>query len=333
MQQNTQIGLKVLGTGRALPCKKWLSTDLDKAHGYPEGTLEGLTGVTSRYLCDAEGQIDLAQDAAQKALRSAGLGAQDIDVVLSTAAVAYQSIPAMAPLIQRRLGIADGRCFAADVNATCLGFPTALHMAAEKLQLQPEQNILIVAAEQASRGLPWDTRPQVAGLFGDGAGAAVVSGAHHSGLLAAKFATYPSAYEACSLAAGGTRFDFQCDPQAFAAHSTFDMDAKALFRLTAKHFGGFVEDLLAMAQTQAADIKQVIAHQASPAGLNHLTRICGFDPAQVLNIASDFGNQIAASIPFALDYAVEHGHVRTGDRIALLGTSAGVSFGGLVMDF
>jgi len=328
---NAAGGLKILGTGRALPSACMTSAQLDKRFGFEAGRIEYLTGVAQRYWITEETQVDLAVEASHRAVTQAGLTPQDLDVIISACAVPYQPIPSMAPLIQHGLGIADGTCFGTDVNATCLSFPMALQMADGMLARDPALKILIVSAEVASRGLPWPERPEVAGLFGDGAGAVVAGYAQGAGVRSAHFATYPSAYDACSLGAGGTRFDFETDATAFAENARFSMDGKALFKLTAKHFAGFVDDLLAQAGCGPLSIDHVIPHQASPAGLAHLTKICSFDAVQVMNVAVRYGNQIAASIPFVLDLAREQGTVTDGQTIAILGTSAGVSFGGLVL--
>ena len=329
---STPAGLSILGTGRSLPRRAVQAAELDRQFGFVDGYLENATGVTRRYFCESESQIDLAVDAAQKALSDAGIAAQDIDLIISAAAVPYQPIPATAPAIQRALGIADGCCFATDINSTCLSFAAALDFAASLLMVGRYETILIVSAEIASRGLPWTTQPSVAGLFGDGAGAAVVGLRPGSGIRAAHFVTRASAYDTCAIGAGGTRFDFDKQAVDFAKNSKFSMDGKELFRITAKHFGPFVEDLLGRADTGRDELACVIAHQASPGALAHMIKICGFGPNQVVDIAAQYGNQIAASIPFTLDLARETGRVRPGDRIMILGTSAGVSFGGLVLD-
>ncbi|OLP51448.1 3-oxoacyl-ACP synthase [Allorhizobium taibaishanense] len=325
-------GMSILGTGRSVPHRAIASSEFDELHGFPTGYVQSVTGVRTRHVCDGENQIDLACDAARKALEAAGLRPQDLDMIISASAVAYQPIPGTAPAIQRALGIADGGCFSTDINSTCLSFPVALHFASSLLQAGTYRTILIVSSDIASRALPWKTQPAVAGLFGDGAGAAIVRADVHAGILAAHFTTLPSGYNACQIGAGGTRFDFQREPEQFAAHSLFSMDGKELFRLTARDFGSFVDTLLAAANTRRDEIVRVIAHQASPGALAHITRICEFESQQVIDISAQFGNQIAASIPFVLDYALEQGLVHQGDRIMMLGTSAGVSFGGLVMD-
>lgn len=329
----TGIGrLKIVGTGRAVPGRPVSSVELDQRHGFEIGYLRSATGVETRYFCDEEDQIELGRRAALKALDAAALQPADLDMIICASAVPYQPIPATAPAIQRALGIADGTCFATDVNSTCLGFPVALHFAAGLLQTGAYRHILIVSTEIASRALPWASEPVIAGLFGDGAAAAVVRADAAAGILAARFTTLSSGYDACGIGSGGTRFDFHKDFSAFAKHSLFSMDGRELFRLTAGGFGAFVDALLLAANTDRAEIDRVIAHQASPGALAHMTKLCCFRKEQVVDIAAQFGNQVAASIPFVLDYAVEHGLVRAGNRILILGTSAGVSFGGLVMD-
>ena len=195
---------------------------------------------------------------------------------------------------------------------------------------------LVVSSEVASRALPWDSAPQTAALFGDGAAAAVITPhrpQHKSSIKASLMRCYPSAYEASTLGAGGTRFDYHNDPVGFAQHSRFQMNGKELFRITSKHFTGFVDDLLAQAGWRHDMVDLVIPHQASPLALAHMIKQTGFAPDKVVNIAASFGNQIAASIPFALDHAHAHGRIARGDRILLLGTSAGVSLGGAALVF
>ena len=224
--------ITILGTGRALPRASVDSTVFDERLSLPAGHLADTTGVQARYVCEDESQVDLALAAAQAALGDAGLAATDIDLVICGAAVPYQPIPATAPLLMQRLGMADGSAMAFDVNATCLGFVSALDTAARLIATGGARRALVVSAEIASRALPWQSQPDVAALFGDGAGAAVVEAG--GGLKASLLRTYPSAYDSCSIGAGGTRFDFHQAPEDFAAHAWFHMDGKALFRLASR---------------------------------------------------------------------------------------------------
>ncbi|WP_421591703.1 3-oxoacyl-ACP synthase III family protein [Shinella sp. M27] len=317
-----------------VPAKVVLSEELDRWLGFPAGHLERLSGVRSRHVCEAEDQIDLAVGAARLAMERAEVVAADIDLVLGACAIPYQTLPATAPLVMRRLGIPHGAAAAFDVNATCLSFLSALELAAGRIAARQSRMALVFSSEIASRALPWKEQPDVASLFGDGAAAVVLTAAPDGAgtIRASLMRTYPSAYEACEIGAGGTRFDFARESTAFTAHAVFRMDGKELFRITHRYFPRFVDDLLAAAGWTPADVDLVVPHQASPLALEHMIAQTGMSGARVVNIAARFGNQIAASIPTALDIAWTEGRITRGTRLLLLGTSAGVSFGGMAIE-
>lgn len=327
----------ILGSGHIVPGAPVASATLDARLGLLPGTLESVTGVRSRHFSCGESQIDLSRAAALRALDDANLAPSDVDLVVSAAGIPYQTLPSTAPLIQRALGIADGQAAAFDVNSTCLSFMTGLETAFRAVQSGQSDVALVIAADLASRALPWEKQPDVAALFGDGAAAVVVgrcpTGDQGVRISATMMRTYPSAYEACEIAAGGTRFDFHADFESFAAHTLFRMDGKALFRITRRHFNGFVDALLARAGWSKADVDVVVPHQASPHALAHLASHVGFDAAKLIDITRTYGNQIAASLPTALDVARKTQRIGSGARVLLLGTSAGVSFGGMALEF
>ncbi len=320
--------MNLCGIGSYLPAELRPSEACDALFGQPQGTVETLTGVRSRHVCaDDESQISMGVAAARAALSAATMPVEDIDLIIGASAVPYQPIPATAPAYQRGLGIADGAAFAFDVNATCLSFLTALEVAESMLARGGYRRALIISSEVASRALPWETAPQIAGLFGDGAAAVVVE--HGGSAITSAFETHASGYDNCGIGAGGTRFDFRAQPEAFAAHSLYDMDGKALFRLTSQVFASFVDRLLMKAGWQRDDVDFVVPHQASPMALQHMIRLCGFAPEKVFDISKDVGNQIAASIPVAL--ASMQDQLRPGAKVLMLGTSAGVSLGGVAL--
>lgn len=324
------LEFQLLGSGRALPKGSIHSDELDKQFGFEVGFLLKATGVKTRYVCLNEDQIDMAVSASRSALEDAQINLDDIALVICAAAVPYQLIPATAPLFMKQLGVLDGAAAGFDVNSTCLSFLTGFEIALR--QLDEGQCGLIVSAEVASRALPWDKDPETAALFGDGAGAVVIRKGGKSRLLAAKMETYPSASDACNFAAGGTRFDYHNDPDQFSQHASFQMDGKKLFQLTAKEFGGFVDRLLEKAGWKKKDVDLVIPHQASPFAIQHMAKQLGFPIAKIIDISADHGNQIAASIPFAFDFARKSGRVPSGSKLLFLGTSAGVSFGGMAVE-
>lgn len=327
------IACRITGSGRALPVKMLSSGEIDRRLAKAEGWLEEQCGVRSRPVVSGdETQISLGVAATKNALEAANLGACDVDLVVSACGVGYQPLPGTAPLFQRELGIPDGAAMAFDVNATCLSFPLAIDVVAGYFATGRCSNALIISSDIATRSLPWEEQPDVAGLFGDGAAAVVIQKTDgESGLLASSFKTYPTAYGACEIGAGGTRFDFHNDLETFTAHSRFSMNGRELYRIASKYFGGFVDDLLTKAGWQTGDVDLVVPHQASPFALAHMIRQCDFVPERVVDITRDYGNQIAASIPIALSMALDAGRLQKGSKVLLLGTSAGVSLGGLAL--
>jgi 3-oxoacyl-[acyl-carrier-protein] synthase III len=319
------------GVGHFLPSTALSTVELAHQHEQDADRLLVAPGIVSRYYAREETQVDMAAEAARRALESAGVTIEEIDLVISACAVSYQPIPTLSPLIAKELGAADGAFEAMDINTTCLSFVSALDLAHTLLQSGRNKSILIVSSEMSSRGLDWVNDPETAALFGDGA-AAVVLQAGSSRIAASRFRSYPSAWDACQLASGGTRHDLWVDREAFDQGSTFRMKGKDLFRISLLHFPKFVESLLQDAGWGLDDIDLIIPHQASPHALRHMSKVCGFDPHKVVDIMADHGNMISASIPLALSYAVSDGRITPGAKVLMLGTSAGVSFGGVALE-
>ena len=287
--------VQILGTGHALPETEVSSLEMDTRLGLEPGWIERACGVSHRRVCTTESQIDLAVSAAWAAIKDAGVDLKEIDLVLSGSAVPYQTLPTTAPRVMGALGIADGAAQAFDINATCLGFLVALEVAAARIALGQCRMALIFSSEIASRALPWEEAPDVAGLFGDGAGAAILTEAAPGEGAIREWAmqTYPSGYDTSALAAGGTRIDYHANPECFHEHAFFRMDGPALFKLTHRHFPAFVERLLAKVGWAAEDIDLVVPHQASPLALDHMTVATGLSSARVIHIAQRLGNQIS----------------------------------------
>lgn len=335
---NTHIQPVIRGLAHCLASQRRDSTEIDRELGRTPGWLERISGVRSRTVAGpGDSQEAMAARAARAALDDAGLAMADIDLLLFGAAVGRQPIPATAPLVKRELGGPDLAFPAYDVNATCLSALTALDLASLHIASGRARTVLVVTSEIASRALPWETDPKTAGLFGDGAAALVVSADATGagvGLRLRDFLmeTYCEAYDYCALAAGGTRFDFQTERETFAAHALFRMDGPEVFRLSAEKLPAFIASLLDRLGWRADEVDLVIPHQASPLALAHMARRSGFDSERVFNHVADTGNLIAASLPVALSSARAEGRIRPGMKILMIGTSAGLSLGGLGLE-
>lgn len=325
-------GIRIIGSGHSLPKVEVSSSHLEHEHDLPPGYLLRKTGVSSRYYCTSESQIDLAVEAALSALRDADIEPYKIDMVVGGCGIPYQTLPATAPLVQRALDIDDGAALSFDVSSTCLSFLNAFDYAALMLRAGRVRTVLVFSADMASRALPWQDDPETASLFGDGAAAVILRRCDDGGIYHFNMKTFPSGYDDCQIAAGGTRINFKQEEQRFFANAVFRMNGRNLFKLTRSHFSDFVDETLAKAGWGKDDVDLVIPHQASPQALSHMIKLTGFSPDKVVNIAAEYGNQIAASIPTCLDMARRAGDMKAGSKVLMIGTSAGVSFGALTLE-
>jgi 3-oxoacyl-[acyl-carrier-protein] synthase III len=329
------LNAALLGTGACAGSRAMASVEIDARLGKPAGWLEGACGVVRRpVVAEGETQEGMAVAAARRALADANVEARDIDLLLFASAVGRQPIPSTATLIKRELGLNNCAAPAFDVNATCLSAVAAMEVAALYIGAGRARHVLIVASEIATRALPWTDDPATAGLFGDGAAAVVMGPARGTGLHLkdVTIETWAEGYDYCALPAGGTRYDLHTNRDAFEANAFFRMDGHALFKLTRTKLPDFIGRLLARAGWTQDAVDLVIPHQASPLALEHMIRKCGFARERVVSTVTETGNLVAASIPMTLDTARREGRIKAGSKVMLIGTSAGVSIGGAILE-
>lgn len=327
--------LRLLGSGVAATLTSVPSTAIDARLGLAPGTVERRSGVRSRGVESRRTAAALGADAARAAVANAGLGLHDIDAVIAASATMDQAMPCNAALIHRELGPGVRAIPAFDIGASCLGFIVALDTATALLAAGRYRRILVVAADIASCGLDWE-HLEASAIFGDGAAAVVVDAGtqadrSRAGLLAAAFATHSEGAHFCEIRGGGSRYHPSLVDGPFAPLAQFRMDGQAVFRLAARRLGPFIDALLADAGLTLSDIDLVVPHQASRHGLDFLARLLRLPRDRIVDIFATHGNQVAASLPSALHHAGREGRLRPGAHALLIGTGAGVSFGGLVL--
>ena len=323
--------IEITGTGQSLPAEILSNASLERAYGLESGSLDTAPGVALRHRASTETQITLGRRAALAAIDDADIEAKDLDLIVFAAAVPFQPIPSTSALIMRELNIPDGTIETFDINTTCLSFLSALDKVAALIQAGLYKRVLIVSSEIASRGLPWQESPETAALFGDGAAAAIIETGRDK-IRARRFRTYPSGWELCQLQSGGTRHDLNQNPDDFLKGSKFAMAGRDLYRITLRTFPAFVDELLREAGWSIEEVDTIIPHQASPHAIEHMKRLCHFTDAQIVNTIQATGNMIAASIPYSLDQARKARRLGPGSKVILLGTSAGLSLGGIALE-
>lgn len=316
---------EIIGTGIALPGRIVTNAELAGRIGIGEREIEKRSGIkTRRWVQEGETTSTLAVEAAQAALKSAGLSAEAIDQIIVSTTSPDMFFPSTACLVQRRLGARPIPAF--DINASCSGFLYALSIADQFLKTGSAKHVLVISAEVKSPFVnPEDA--STAFLFGDGAGAVVLSPGKR-GIRFIRIYADGSRHKLIHLPAGSSRLPTTLD----SLHQGLNyirMEGKALFRTAIKK----MEMVLSSLSTESSEIDLFIFHQANLRILEVLLerRKIPWDKTHVT--IQKFGNTSSSSIPIALDEAVREGKLKKGDRLALCAFGGGLTWGAALIDW
>ncbi|MFD0710317.1 beta-ketoacyl-ACP synthase III [Paenibacillus sp. GCM10027626] len=325
----------ILGTGKYLPQRRVTAAEMDQMLHVKDGWVLKKSDVHTRYFIKDETASEMGAKAAYAALEAAGLTFADIDCIVCTSGTMEQPIPCTAALIQRAMGQQQSGVPAFDINSTCLSFVAALDVMSYLIDAGRYRRILLVSTEIASIGLNWSHKESAA-LFGDGA-AAVVIGRSGEGspsrIVHAAMQTFSEGAEMSEIRGGGTKQHPREHRADNADDYLFSMDGSAIFKLAARKLPQFVDEMMKAAGTSMSEIKLVIPHQGSAMAMRLIQKKLAIRDEQMMYITPDHGNTIAASIPMGLHEAIRLQKINRGDRVLLLGTSAGVSLGGVIFDY
>jgi 3-oxoacyl-[acyl-carrier-protein] synthase-3 len=327
--------IRVIGSGMALPAQQVSAEELDRRLDLRAGSTFRQTGVQRRFLSTTETAAELAARACEAALAAAGLRWDDIDCLVAASATMDQGLPYNAALIHAELGLTQQRTSTFDIGASCMSFLTGLDVISYLVDAGRYRHVMLVSADIATFGLDW-SRLKECGIFGDGAAAVVIRKpiAGETGeLLSANTVTLSAGVSNCRIPAGGSRFHPRRIQQSIDPLSLFHMDGKSVFRLVASELPRFTQELLDAAKTTMSNIAAVIPHQASQLALDHLAKRLDIPAHRLMDIFSQYGNQVAASLPTALHLALSEGRVQRGQQLMLIGSGAGLTMGGMVLTY
>ncbi|MCX7747688.1 MAG: beta-ketoacyl-ACP synthase III [Clostridia bacterium] len=325
--------VKILGTGKYLPKKMVTSAELDKKLELRSGWVYKKTGIKHRHHVDGETASDMAVMAINQALQNANLTIDDIGCIISTSGTYEQAIPCTAALIKEKMGIRDSHSPAFDINSTCLGFVVGLDTLSYLIEAGRYNHVVLVSSDISSVGINYEQHESYV-LFGDGAAAVVIGKAAEedgSRILSSKMETYIEGTHFTEIRGGGTKIHPKHHSRENEKEFLFDMNGKAVFKLSSRVINGFVEGILEEAGVTMKEIDLLIPHQASGMAINIIGKKLGVQEERIMNIIEDHGNVISASIPMALHEAIVKARIKRGSKVLLLGTSAGFSVGGIVL--
>ncbi len=308
----------IAGTGSALPRGRVSNAELAARVDTSDEWIVERTGIRFRHIAAAdETTATLGADAARAALLAAGLEAADIGLIVLATATPDNTFPASATKVQALLGIND--CVAFDVAAVCSGFLYALTVADTMLRAGHARHALVIGAETFSRILDWEDRTTCV-LFGDGAGAVVLSAEADGGrgLLAAKLHAQGQ-YGAMLYVDGG--------PSTTGTVGHVRMQGREVFRHAVTNLASVLGEVLALADLPASAIDWVVPHQANLRIIDATARKLGLDAGRVVVTVDQHANTSAASVPLALDTAVRDGRIKRGDLVALEAMGGGFTWG------
>ena len=325
--------MKILGSGYYIPKRKVMSEEIDNLINVPNGTVLKKTKVKERYYADydnTETASKMGKAAAETAIKNAGIKKEDIDLIIGANATKEILLPCSASLIHRELGLENMKTACFDVDSTCLSFFTALDVADSLLKTKKYKNILVVSSEIASIGLNYE-EIESAGIFGDGAAAFLVTSDDRE--IKSKFQTFSEGLNYTEIRGGGTKYLTKNYNEKNKKDYLFHMDGEKSFKLIKQKIGDFFSEFLSENNISLAEIDKVVAHQASASGLRLIGKHLNINENKIINIVSDYGNMIAASIPFSFAYGIEKNLIKKNDKILIVGTSAGISIGMMALEY
>ena len=312
----------VAGCGAYLPERIVTNADLAKFVDTSDEWIRERTGIAERRMVsEGETTVDLAVKAAEAAMRSAGVTADDIDLIVMGTTTPDDTFPAAATQVQRRIGMTRGAAF--DVQAVCSGFVFALNVADNFIKVGQAETVLLIGAETMSRLLDWNDRTTCV-LFGDGAGALVLKAGVGEGTAADRGVLSSHIYSD-----GRLRELLYVDggPSTTGTTGHLRMQGREVFKHAVNNISAAIMAALDANGLQPDDVDWFVPHQANKRILDVTARKIGLKPESVVMTVERHGNTSAASIPLALCEAVEDGRIKKGDLVLLEAMGGGFTWG------
>ena len=309
---------RIAGTGSYLPGKVLTNRDLEAMVDTSDDWIVARTGIRERHIAaDGEMASDMALHAARRAMQAAGIGPEDVGLIVFATTTPDMVFPSTACILQAKLGVHGGPAF--DVQAVCSGFVYALTTADLFIRAGQCRYALVVGAEIYSRILDWQDRSTCV-LFGDGAGAVVLAASETPGIVASR------------LHADGRHVDILSVPGQVCAGGVrgtpfVTMDGGAVFKFAVRVLSECAEEVLAAADLPIERLDWLIPHQANIRIIEATAKKLRLPMERVVVTVDKHANTSAASIPLALDLAVRDGRIRKGQHVMLEAVGGGFAWG------
>jgi 3-oxoacyl-[acyl-carrier-protein] synthase III len=326
---NQTIGIALRGTGSCLPVRVMPNAEFARTLDTSDEWIQTRTGIRERRIAGpGETTASLALEAARQALAMADLAPHDLDLIVCATVTPEMMFPSTACFIQAGLGCRPIGAF--DLLAACSGFVYALAVGSQFIRTGTYRNVLVIGAETLSRIVDYGDRGTCI-LFGDGAGAAVLSATREPGRGLQYFRLYAdgSQPDLLCLPGGGSRYP--ASPQTLAENMhVMKLNGREVYKFAVTRFQELIQEALADCRLTVDDIALVIPHQVNQRIIDSAVRHMNFPPEKVMSNLDRYGNTSAASIPIALDEAMRTGRLKPGDTALLVAFGGGFTWASAV---
>ena len=323
----------IKGLGVYVPEKKISNDELSKTIDTSDEWIYSHTGIRNRHMAaDDQTTSDMAVLASEKALENSGMTAGDIDqIILATTTPDYIGFPSTACIVQDRLKAVNAAAF--DIFAACSGFLYGIDLAKNLIATGNYKNILVIGVEQLTKITNWDDRGTCV-LLGDGAGAAVVSGHAEtedskSAILNSYMRARGSGVQFLIRRAGGIAEPFTAETD--MSRTCLEMNGRRVYNFAVEVVSKTINKLLDDAGITIDDIKYIVPHQANVRILEAVSKTTSIPVEKFYMNIEEYANTSSASVPLALNEAVEKGNIQRGDYIILVGFGGGLTYGGTLV--
>jgi 3-oxoacyl-[acyl-carrier-protein] synthase-3 len=320
----------IIGVGEYLPEKILTNADLEKMVDTSDEWITTRTGIKERHLAAAgQSASDLAVKAAEQALKNARLKPEDLELIVVATITGDMPFPSVAAILQNKLAAPKAACF--DISAACAGFVYGISVAQQFIAASTYKNALVVGVEVLSSVTDWQDRNTCV-LFGDGAGAVVLSEVKKGGIISTYLGCDGSRVGILNMPAGGSRLPASTETVRNRQHY-LKMQGNELFKIAVNTMTKAAEIVLQQAGMTFADVDLIIPHQANARIIFAVAKKLGIPEERVYLNIERCGNMSSASTVTALCEAVQEGKVKKGDIILLDAFGAGLVWGACIIEW
>lgn len=320
--------VKIIGTGSSVPETILSNSDLEKMVDTSDEWITSRTGIKERRIADENtAASDVAYGAAEKALKAAGVSPQQLDVIIVGTITPDFIFPSTGCILQSRLGAK--KAYAFDLMAGCSGFLYTLHVAEGIIKSGGAEKILVIGVDVLSKVTDFEDRSTCI-LFGDGAGAAVLTASEEPGILSSILNSDGNHWDLLYVPAGGSRMPIG-EEVLKSREQYIKMEGNDVFKVAVKSMESATAEAISKANVSPEDIDLFVPHQANHRILEAVRKRLNFPEEKVFANLDKYGNTSGASVPLALDEAIREGKVKEGNLVLFAAFGAGFTWGASVV--